>query len=156
MNTGINELLIFAHGGIFVELFFMISGFFGGVKKEKALHYTYIEYLLNVYRRFMPMAMLSVSIYAIFGVTYYILLGEWYRDVAINFWSLYNSLFLLFAGGAVGNISRGINNPIWYLCVLIICHTILYLIHRLSNRYNISRVYRYILIVMVGGCGNNV
>lgn len=30
LNTGINELRIFAHGGIFVELFFMISGFFGG------------------------------------------------------------------------------------------------------------------------------
>lgn len=150
LNTGINELRIFAHGGIFVELFFMISGFFGGVKKEKSLRFTYIEYLLNVCRRFVPMAMLSVSIYAICGVTYYILIGEWYRDVAIDFWSLYNSLLLTFAGGAVGNISRGINNPIWYLCVLVICHTLLYFIHRLSNRYNVSRVYGYLLIVMVG------
>ena len=96
------------------------------------------------------MVLLSILIYAVFGIWYYLKYDSWYRAIAIDFWVVITSLTLQFAGGAVGNVSLGINNPIWFICVLLICHTFLYVIQKLSTKYQFYPVYGFICMIFLG------
>lgn len=150
LNTGITQLQMFANGGIIVELFFMISGYLGGISKERIKKITYHRYMHNVIRKIVPMTIITAFTYCFFALWYYLKTGEWYRDAAINFWNIISSLGLIFRGGAIGNISIGVNNPIWYLCVLLICHTFLFMIVKMSYHYPIPVIYGYIIMIFIG------
>ena len=151
LNTNLPELRFFARGGIFVELFFMISGFLGGgVKLNRVNQIPYWKYIVCIIKRILPMVLLSILIYAILGIQYYLQFGSWYRAIAIDFWVVITSLTLSFSGGAVGNVSLGINNPIWFICVLLICHTFLYVIQKLSTKYQFYPVYGFICMIFLG------
>lgn len=98
----------------------------------------------------MAIAFVTVFVYTITGILYYFTFGEWYRQVSIDIWVFLTSLFLIFAGGAVGNVMLGVNNPIWYLCVLLICHSLFYVIVQTFDKKKIPICYGYLGMVLIG------
>ncbi len=149
LNTNLEFLQIFRHGWIFVELFFMISGFLA-FRGGAISHMPYYKYIAHVIRKFFPMILFSIFIYTMLGIFYYLKIGNWYRNVSIDFWVIITSLLLQFAGGSVGNVSLGINNPIWFVCVLLICHSFLYIIQQISEKYKFPFAYSFIIMVFLG------
>ena len=129
----------------------MISGFLGGgVKRNRINQLPYWKYIICIIKRILPMVFASVLVYAILGIWYYLKFENWYRGVIIDYWVVLTSLTLQFSGGAVGNVSLGINNPIWFICVLLICHTFLYVIQKLSTKYQFPPVYGFICMIFLG------
>jgi peptidoglycan/LPS O-acetylase OafA/YrhL len=78
----------------------------------------------------------------------YALTGD--LTVQIGFWNLLNSILLTFNGGAINNIEYGINNPAWYICVLIICYAIGYFISFISKRTNTNAMNYVVAMVFIG------
>ena len=61
-----------------------------------------------------------------------------------------NSITLTFIGGGVNDIPMGINNPAWYLCVLLICYIFVYFLLWISKKLNVSSEYAWFFMVVLG------
>ncbi len=150
-NTGLVQLDFIKYGGIAVDLFFMISGFLAGMRKREVVpSIPYKEYLVKAAGKYVAITVVTVVIYAVLGIAYHERFGEWYRKVAINLWSLLTSFLLIFKGGAVGNVRLGVNNPVWFLCVLIICHSLFYALIRFLCQKQIPVMYGYMGMIFIG------
>lgn len=57
---------------------------------------------------------------------------------------------MVFKGGAVGNLALGVNNPIWFLCVLLICYSLFYMIMRMTNKYKWPVSYGFLCMIFIG------
>lgn len=153
-NTGMRGSVVnFYDGTIYwgtlVEMFFIISGFLSALGIEKVSKQSFKSYILNKMIRLYPMAMISVCFTAVSGLIYVALIKKWFFDIRITLWKFWNSLLLTFAGGAVDD-GLGINNPLWYLCVLLYCYVILYFIIWFFDRHKINCVYGFALMSILG------
>ena len=142
------------YGGIFnfaycVELFFMISGFLAMIRKKNVQDSSFKEYLYNKIRRFFPMSALSVTVMLMLQTVYYLINGIWYNGLKPDIYKVFNSFLLTFSGGSI-LCGRGINNPLWFLSVLIKCQIILWLILKLCKKYNWDPVYLSIFMISIG------
>ncbi len=146
LNTENPTVYRFAGGWIVVELFFMISGY---VSVGGADNLGYSQYIGRNISRLLPMVWAAGLVYVFLGSIYFHSFAEWYRDCNINYWSIIASLSLLFAGGSIDNI-RGINNPTWYLCVLLICFSVYWCIEKLHRTKNISTCYGFVIMIFLG------
>lgn len=112
--------------GWLVELFFMLSGFLA-VSSKKRQKGNYVKQFTAKCLRFFPSVLLSLAaILAMLAVSnpeklYSLTVG----DYLVNF-------FLCFSGWGV-NIGFGLNNPTWYLCILIQCYLLYYLVDALCR-----------------------
>lgn len=133
--------------GLLVELFFMISGFllrYNDDNEDK-------DYILKFTKkiiRLWPMAAISSAFVIFLGFESKILLGKWYEEISVSIWNWFISIFLLFQGNAFGDV-YGLNNPVWYLCVLLICYVIYYFICFRCCNITIERIF-FILMIFVG------
>ncbi|MBR6469736.1 MAG: acyltransferase [Lachnospiraceae bacterium] len=152
-STGMRGRINFYEGTIYwgclVEMFFIISGFLIAPTVKGMLKTGFKNYILNKLIRIYPMAMLSVLFKTVLGFVYVCLFGHWSGGVRLTLWNVWNNLWLMFSGGAV-NTADGINNPLWFLCVLIYCYVLLYFAVWLSDRLSVSEVYSFAVISIVG------
>lgn len=135
------EKVNFSSGAIYigyvVEFFFMISGFVIGSSIEKTKKQTMKAYILKKAIRLYPMVWISNAVLVLCMVFYRLYFGNWWKNDIPTFWRTINSFLLTFQGGAVPNM-LGLNNPSWYLCVLLMCYTVFYGICWLSNKANVN------------------
>ncbi len=146
LNTENPTVAIFAGGWIVVELFFMISGY---VSVGGADSLRYREYIGRNISRLLPMVWATGLTYVFLGSIYFHSFAEWYRGCNINYWSIIASLSLFFAGGPIENI-LGINNPTWYLCVLLICFSVYWCIEKLHRKKYISTSFGFVIMIFLG------
>lgn len=125
--------------GYFVEFFFITSGFLtlytdksGGAKELK-------HKLLRIF----PMA----SIACLFTL----IVKSIYADNLSTLWNFKSLLvnFLLIFSGYPYFSMIGINNPTWYLCILIQCYLMYYIIRILSEKIGIRRIWFDITIIVL-------
>ncbi len=136
--------------GYLVELFFMISGFVCENKFSYNMTQTLGGFMKKKVKRIYPMVAISVSVYAIFLVAGYFVFGSYYNGNSLGLWQIASSMLLIFQGGAVSLDTTGVNNPIWYLCVLLICYAVYQTILALARRFKFNPVYLYIAMVFAG------
>lgn len=119
--------------GYLVELFFVISGFLtlysnkvcgGGTARR------FIHKLLRIY----PMATIACAFTLIVNSVQAEIASLW------NTKTLCANFLLIFSGWPYFSM-MGINNPTWYLCVLIQCYLAFYLIEWMSGKLKINRVW---------------
>lgn len=130
--------------GYFVELFFMVSGFLV-VYTEKGEND--LCNLSRKYLRFLPSVFLA-------GITFLLI---HYADIAAfghdldgrsySFFNVATSLFLFCSGWFV-EYSPAVNNPVWYLSILILCYMIYFLFQFLCARFHISMTPILVIFVM--------
>lgn len=135
--------------GHLVEMFFIISGFLIAGSLGKISQLKFKDYIIRKIIRIYPMAAMSVLVSALVGFVYYKLYGEFFFNVAITPWQLLSSMLLINSGGMLKS-GLGINNPLWYLNVLMYCYIITYFIVWISNRRRIKSIYFFIGMMCLG------
>ena len=140
------------YGGLFyygelVELFFMISGFimYRYIEKIKA-GLSLKKYCLQRFLRFIPVMSVCVIVTTIFAHIYIILYGEvFFNFDSFSLWTIFISSLGIQAGWFNTNLS--INNPAWYVSVLLLCYIIMYMLVVLAEKIYVS--YNYLFVVMI-------
>lgn len=137
--------------GYIVEFFFLLSGYF---------MYRYVEKVnkgLSFMKFFMPRALRLLPLVLISGLTYEVLLaiyqkvcgGDWF-GVSITVWGVIINALGVQDGWVFANPM--VNNPTWYISVLLLCYVVFYLLTYLSKRWQIPHTYLFAFMVSLG-CG---
>lgn len=117
------------YGGLFyygelVELFFIISGFimYRYIEKIK-FGLSFKKYCIHRFFRFIPLMAICVIVTTVFAHLYIILYGEVFFNVdSFSLWTILISSLGIQEGWFATNV--GINNPAWYISVLLLCYVI--------------------------------
>ena len=135
--------------GWVVELFFELSGlvivkYIPRIKKGLTLR----EFYLKRYLRIAPVMILSVLAFSI--------IYSWKSSLATGIWAtekitLWNILItcLGIQNGWVCT-NPGINNPLWYISILLLCYVIFYILTALAARIHTSESYLYMFMILLG------
>ena len=154
-GTGVECRYISFYGGKFnfgyvVELFFVISGLlaYENVRSVSVVS-TLRDFWGGRVRRIVPLLAISVVIEAI--LIYIDLLmtgGAEYPfgllDILVNALGLNWGIFQ----------TKIVNQPTWYISVLLICHLKLYIVVQLSNHLKVNANYSYVLMILIGIAAN--
>lgn len=132
--------------GYLVEFFFIISGYLMALSKERKKRTNTEDFLLRIERLFPMILIINIVCLLATGI-YKICLGEWWLGVPHGIWNLFLSFSLLFQGGPFGD-QMGLNNPTWYVCVLLECYILYYLICKLFPKKNLVRLISYCFIIL--------
>ena len=137
--------------GYVVEFFFLLSGYF---------MYRYIGKITNglTFKKFfLPRALRLLPLVFISGITYEVLLGiyqkvcggDWF-GVSITVWGVIINALGVQDGWVFTNPM--VNNPTWYISVLLLCYIVFYLLTYLGKRWQIPHIYLFVFMVLLG-CG---
>lgn len=148
--VGINFFGEGTYFGYLVELFFIISGYLVAKGCKYMKKATFKEFFVKKCVRIYPMAFLATGTYCVLSWLYYGLVGNWFDEVEIDIWNAIASLMLISHGSFVRNITIAANNPIWYLCVLLICYVILWTLSKFSERSGLAIEYLCVAMVLLG------
>ena len=137
--------------GYVVEFFFLLSGYFMWRYVER------IENGLSFPKFFAPRALRLLPLVLISGVTYEALLyiyqricgGDWF-GVSVTVWGVVINALGVQDGWVFGNPM--VNNPTWYISVLLLCYVVFYLLTYLGKRWQVPHAYLFAFMVLLG-CG---
>lgn len=129
--------------GYFVELFFIISGFFTAYTL-KSSHISYKKQFLRKIFRLVPYVWISFIGFAIPVVIYKMLYGDWLLGRSYGLNQIISSI-LMINQGWIKEFPLGLNNPVWYIDVLILCYLIYYILLCMFKNNA-----KYVYVVLVG------
>lgn len=134
--------------GWVVELFFVLSGYFmyGYIEKIRQ-GLTLKRFFLDKFLRFFPLMAIAAVAYEVFGYIFYVLYGTWI-DHPLNLWGTVITALGLQEGWGFTN--PNINNPTWYISVLLLCYLIFYFTVYLSKRLQVPVVYFHLFMIFLG------
>ena len=152
--SGIN----FCNGGFYfgylVELFFIISGFLAASGIEKTEKQDFGEFFINKAIRIYPMAWISILVCTVVLMLYKLTFNNWLETVGI--WQFVTSMLLVFNNGIISLPSYGINNPLWYVSVLLVLFFFFWFCVKMSSKYRMNAEYFYLILILIGlkvNCG---
>ena len=140
--------------GILVELFFMISGYVTVkyIPLIQAQKISLKDWYIKKVIRLLPLVALSVLVYeSLLYIHSPICDGcSACGDAKVNVWGAIITALGLQAGGVFRNPM--INDPTWYISVLIIAYVVFYIVTLASQKFGIPVWYAYIAMILLG-CG---
>ncbi len=109
---------------------------------------TFKEFFLKRIIRLMPLIIVAAISYEILLYIYPKVFGDYFYNLKPDFWGLIISMLGIQAGWSFENPM--INNPMWYISVLILCYIFFYVSTKISilKKYNYS--YIYIILIFLG------
>ena len=135
--------------GLMVELFFILSGYFmyDYIKKIEE-GYAFPKFYAKRLVRFFPLLFISATCYEII-LTWYekIFMYKWH-DIATSLWGIIITSLGIQAGWSLEN--PFINNPTWYISVLMLCYVIFYFLIYIAKRLNFKVQYLFIAMIFLG------
>ena len=140
--------------GYAVEFFYIISGFLT-IYAWSGKDIGFSEFFIRKCKRLYPMIAISVFVTIIMQGIYKIIFHRDFLGITLDIWRIFNSFLLTFAGGAVTRVGLGINNPLWYVCVLLQCYCFFYFISWYCRRLSVPCIYSFIIMVFIGIGVNN-
>lgn len=135
--------------GYMVELFFILSGFFMYSYINKIEQGTsFFEFYIKRITRLFPMLLIGAISYEFLLIIYqYIYKSSWF-DITPTFWGIIISSLGIQDGWALPNPC--VNNPTWYISVLMLCYIIFYFLVYISKRTKIRPQYLFIFMIFLG------
>ena len=135
--------------GYLVELFFVISGYcslhmLGRVESRAE---TFPTFLKKRTGRLIPMLMITAAADQVLQGMYLAVSGI-PNPGRVSLWGAIISGLGIQTGGAF--LSKGVNNPTWYVSVLLICYVFMFFLTWLSRRINVPCWYLFAGMVIVG------
>lgn len=131
-----------------VEVFFMLSGFFAWKHTEK-MDMPFGSYIGKKLSRLVPVMALSTIAYTALYFLHFKITGKtWVFRTLPNFWGLIVSCLGIQEG--FGFEGYSLNNPTWFVSVLILCYVYHYLITRLARKCRWRM--EWVLVFMVFLC----
>jgi len=132
--------------GNVVELFFLMSGMLTYSYIEKIQNgLTFPEFYSKKFFRFFPLMTLGVVYYEISQYIVERCYQASWSEVPISLWSCI--LTALGMDGGWFSKGSGINNPTWYICVLLLCYVLFFFFVYLAKRWNVPCIYFFIVCV---------
>lgn len=131
-----------------VPLFFMISGFVTAINNRKNIELGFKKFIVNKIERFYPMAALSIFAIILIEIVSSKLLGITISPYSLSICRIVDNLMLTFSNGVFNYF--GINNPLWYLSVLIICLVLYYIALWIANKNDFNENYLFFGILIFG------
>lgn len=139
--------------GYIVELFFVLSGMFmwryATLIENEGL--TFPKFMKRRYFRLIPLVAVGAIVYEILICIYpYFGTGYWSNEQGLDIEGTILDCLGIQAGWASSN--PHVNNPTWYVSVLILCYVIFYFISYISRntRGRIKSQYCYVIMIFVG------
>lgn len=152
-NTGLTLPYINFYGGSFdwsstVELFFMISGFLA-VRTDKAGEKGIFKAFVKKYLRFLVTVIPAGLLAAAAAYAVYFKTGGWLSGISYTPWKVIKGL-LLIDRGWFGTDGLTLNNPTWFLSILLFCFALFYAIKLFCARFDpLKAEYFYAAAVAV-------
>ena len=135
--------------GYLVELFFVISGF---------VMYDYIArireglrfrpFISRRYSRLFPMMLVTAAAFALIAAAYEAKLHFPWPGVQLDLWGIIVASLGIQGGWGLPN--PGINNPTWYLSVLLLCYVLFYACVRLAKRKDLPLTAVFLFLIFLG------
>ncbi len=137
--------------GHLVELFFILSGYFALHMVEAKNAGGQLEpfhlYGYKRLRRLIPVLTAAALADQLFRGVYQAVIGT-PLGAGLKLWGFVTAALGIQSGGAF--VNQSINNPTWYVCILLICYVVLYVLTWLSKRLRISSHWLYIAMIFAG------
>lgn len=135
--------------GYIVELFFVLSGYFISRYSEKIKGGAkFSEFFKRRAARLLPLVSIAVVCFDILMLIYKRVFGASWLNIEVTLWGSIVSALGIQDGWGIPNPS--INNPTWYVSVLLLCYCIFYFLNYLSNRCKLNVKYLYVLMIFMG------
>ncbi len=135
--------------GYLVELFFVLSGFFMYRYTDKIRNgLGFGEFFARRYFRFLPLMAFTAVVSEALMVIFEKLVDMPWKNTPLNLWGTISTALGIQAGWALGN--PGINNPTWYISVLLLCFIIFYGIVYAERTFGIPSRYLFIFMILLG------
>lgn len=136
--------------GYIVELFFILSGYFmySYIRKVQQGRITFPEFYFKRLSRLFPVMAVGAVTYEIFRAVYQYLYQTSWFDIQTTFWGIIIASFGIQDGWALSNPC--VNNPTWYISVLMLCYVVFFMLVYISKRLKISPQYLFIFMIFWG------
>ena len=106
------------------------------------------SFFINRVKRFLPLVAIAAILYECLIYFYFRIFGEKFLEQGLNFFGTIISILGIQAGWSFENPM--INNPMWYISVLILCYILFYISTKISILKKINCVYLYVILVFLG------
>ncbi len=148
-RTGINFYGEQFNFGYFVELFFILSGFFMYRYINKIRNgISFADFFKKRYLRLIPVLIFGTILYQAIAYVYFRITGSLWGGHGFSLWSTVITCFGVQDGWVFTNPM--INNPVWYISVLILCYIFFYLTTWLATKFNTNEYCLYITMILIG------
>lgn len=138
--------------GLLVEFFFLLSGFLVVRYMEPIQEgLPFSKFFLKRYVRLLPLLVLSTVCYEVLIVIFKICNTRgylWMFPLEIDVWGTIITALGIHSGWVFPNPL--INNPVWYVSVLILCYIFFFITVKIAKKTNINPVYIFILMIFLG------
>ena len=141
--------------GYMVELFFVISGYvmFPYIKKIYDGSINFKTFIAKRFLRLFPLVAAGAVGYEVLLYIYTCILHKNWFDINPTLWGMIIDCLMVQAGGSF--INPCVNNPTWYISVLIICYICFFTLTRKAKKCKINPYYLYIGMIFVGMAVNS-
>lgn len=130
-----------------VELFFVISGFFAFMQFPKD-NISFGTYLGKKLKRLLPVMTCSVVVYCALNYLHMVIYQKpWFFNDIPNVWGIIVSGLGLQTG--LGLNGYRLNNPLWFVSVLIQCYCLTYVVSKLSWKKKWPLAWMLIILLFV-------
>ena len=92
-------------------------------------------FFINRVKRLLPLVAIAAILYECLIYFYFRIFGEKFLDQGLNFFGTIISILGIQAGWSFENPM--INNPMWYVSVLLLCYILFYILTKISILKNI-------------------
>lgn len=150
-SSGVNFYKGYFVFGYIVELFFIISGFlmFNYILVIQNNDTQFDSWIGHRLLRLLPMVTVSVIVYSVADFFHLKVLG--YTLEYDNGFSIFRTVVAALGMQGAGAFKNwNINNPLWYVSVLILCYCWFFVLTKLSKRISCKPYYLYLAMVFVG------
>lgn len=140
--------------GYVVEFFFVLSGLFmcRYIPKIEKEGMTFPQFMKRRYFRLIPMVIVGALVYEFLICIYPVIGSGLYRDRQPTIWGTIIDCLGIQAGWASKNPC--VNNPTWYISVLILCYIIFYFISWISSNKRsgggVQSSYCHVIVMLIG------
>lgn len=136
--------------GWFVELFFVLSGFFmyRYIDRIKKGVESFQSFICKRFNRFVPYLTIVTIVYQVLAFIYRRIFHDTLFGENCSLWGTIITALGIQDGGCFKN--PGINNPTWYISVLLLCYVVFYILTRISLKYQINEQYMFFAVILVG------
>lgn len=142
---------LYYYGFLFVELFFMLSGFlmyrnyFNSIINREL---SFIQYIKKRIFSILPISIITLLVCTGFQLLFRTINDEYFIDQNFNILHFLLNIFQIQSGWIVNDYS--FNLPTWFVSCLLLNYIVFYWLSRLIERYNLNRIITYIIPIIVG------
>jgi len=136
--------------GYLVEFFFLLSGYFMcryiPSITENAI--TLADWWKKRALRLLPMVAISAIGYELILLAHLKVNGNAWMDISITVWGTIITSLGIQDGWVFSN--PYVNNPVWYISVLMACYILFYIVTVLASKIKCNPMYLYISMILLG------